>query len=318
MFFLRETASPSDTERILGAWSLAAHDVDRAVSTTALKAWKDTILSPSEESAGEILVLDDNSLSSIGMFVQRTALDPSGIYAYLNPLPPIAPAPPAKKGQSGGKLATSRKEDIAQTPRSKTDEQEESEQDRNARLRISALGTMRWIYSMSYFPLHKIKVLHTLDTTSSLSEDLVAFFSNPALWTALNTNELCPWITGFESFGFAQPNVRKAAWGLVQTLLNTQKGPLNLEHPQYSQGLFACPLGQLETIISILSIAVLRSAWVELDSTVQVVMWQPLLMFLKRMHFTFAHRFTSNFSKLARISPVMDNRRYKERWRGRR
>jgi hypothetical protein len=160
LFFLQETASPSQTETILGAWSLAAHDVDRAVATTALKAWKETILSLSEvkegsTSSGEQLVLDDNLLSSIGAFVQRTALDPAGIYEYLNPPPPTSGDLPWKKGkgQPSGKFsaaATPRKDDSGTlTPRSKTDEQEESEQDRKARLRISALGAMRWIFSMS-------------------------------------------------------------------------------------------------------------------------------------------------------------------------
>ena len=173
LFFLQETAPPSQTETILGAWSLAAHDVDRAVANTALKAWKETVSSLFEvkegsSSSGEQLVLDDNFLSSIGAFVQRTALDPAGIYAYLNPPPPTATGGdlPWKKGKGhpSGKLsaaATPRKEDSGTlTPRSKTDEQDESEQDRNARLRISALGAMRWIFGMplSTLPPH-IKVL---------------------------------------------------------------------------------------------------------------------------------------------------------------
>lgn len=100
--------------------------------------------------------------------MQRTALDPSGIYEYLNPLPSIATTalPPRKKGQPGGKpsaMAMSHNDDSgAQTPRSKIDEQEESEQDRRARLRISALGAMRWIFGMSpsYRPLSTASFLN--------------------------------------------------------------------------------------------------------------------------------------------------------------
>lgn len=44
-------------------------------------------------------------------------------------------------------------------------------------------------------------------------------------------------------------------------------------------------LDQLETIVPVLGVAILRSAWIELDSTVQAIMWQPLLMFLKRMYY---------------------------------
>lgn len=32
---------------------------------------------------------------------------------------------------------------------------------------------------------------------------------------------------------------------------------------------------------------ILRSAWVELDPTVQEIMWQPLLVFLKRMYYLY-------------------------------
>ena len=37
----------------------------------------------------------------------------------------------------------------------------------------------------------------------------------------------------------------------------------------------------LDPIVPVLSGAVLRSAWVELDSNVRAAMWQPLLVFLK-------------------------------------
>ena len=129
------------------------------MAATALKAWKETIFSLSKlkkgsSSSGEQPVLDDSFLSSIGVFVQRTMMDPIGIYEYLNPPPPIATGgdQPWKKGQPSGKLsavATLGKDDSGTlTPRSKTDEQEESEQDRKARLRVSALGAMRWIFGM--------------------------------------------------------------------------------------------------------------------------------------------------------------------------
>lgn len=54
---------------------------------------------------------------------------------------------------------------------------------------------------------------------------------------------------------------------------------------------FTLYLGRLETVVPVLGIAILRSAWVELDSIVQGVMWQPLLMFLKRMHLSSANHF---------------------------
>ena len=143
-----------------------------------------------------------------------------------------------------------------------------------------------------------LKPYASLGTTSNLSTELRVFLSNPALWTALHPNESCPWIDDFESFGFAQPNVRKAAWGLVQTLLNTLKGPLNHRtSTTFLRLIFRIHLGQLEPIVPVLGFAILRSAWVELDPTVQEIMWQPLLIFLKRMYqlYIFAHESPQNF-----------------------
>lgn len=74
------------------------------------------------------------------------------------------------------------------------------------------------------------------------------FFANPLLWTCLYHAESCPFVasdspdededededaedgeesTRFESFGFAQPSVRRSAWGLVQTLLKVSKGQIH-------------------------------------------------------------------------------------------
>ena len=59
-----------------------------------------------------------------------------------------------------------------------------------------------------------------------MSEDLVNFLSNPALWTSIYPNEAAPWIPSgeLEAFGVGQPNVRKAAWNLVQRVIGLNKG----------------------------------------------------------------------------------------------
>ena len=207
IFFLRDTASASQAENILGTWCLATHDVDRLVSTAASKSWNEVILTKEPSSTSHLLLTQD-LFSSLDVFIQRAALDPSGVFVSLNPLPPPAPPPVAtssKKG--GGKVSTPRKDDGDQTPRSKADEQEESDQDRNARLRIAALGAARWV----------------LGSISSLSEGLQLFYTNPVLWSILQPAEACPWV-GVESFGFAQPNVRKAGWSLLQSLITSHKG----------------------------------------------------------------------------------------------
>ena len=108
--------------------------------------------------------------------------------------------------------------------------------------------------------------------------------------------------------------MRKAAWGLVQTLLNTQKGPLNQRiSVTFSRLIIIFSFlrlhsGQLGSIVPVLGFAILRSAWVELDPTVQEIMWQPLLVFLKGMYYHFVY-FTQPFSyDFSRISAVMDSR----------
>lgn len=87
-------------------------------------------------------------------------------------------------------------------------------------------------------------------------------FCNPALWTSLYHAETAPFMVDFESFGWNQPSVRRSAWAMLQTLLQYWKG-------------------SMQRMLPLLSIAVLRSAWVEPDTTVRNVIWKPLLTFLK-------------------------------------
>ncbi|KAG6896299.1 hypothetical protein C0992_009252 [Termitomyces sp. T32_za158] len=217
--FLRDLVSVSQIESILGTWCLAAHDIDKSVAGTALKSWIDVftyVSGPRDQ-----LLLDNTYLPSLVSFTQRTILDPNAVYLYLNPPQPAAPAPPGKKGMT-------RKEEPADTTRSKADELEESDTDRKARLRIGCLGAIR-------------RIVETLQPTLS--------------------DEICSFVA-VESFGHSQPNVRKSAWALILSLLSV-------------------PKPQLEPLLPLLSVAVLRSAWVDSDTTVHAVMWQPLLKFLK-------------------------------------
>ncbi len=213
LFLLRDSLPESQLETILGTWCLATHDVDRQVSTTATKVWKEVI---SNHESSTTLLFTDKLRSLVSTFVQRVALDPSGVYGYLNPLPPPPPPShatsnkqrgPNKPTGKGSAVSTPRHDEGDMTPRSKSDEQEESESDRMARMRIGALGATRWL----------------AESTPTLTEDLLTFFSNPALWTALHPAETSPWME-VESFGWNQPNVRKAGWSLLQVLINSHKG----------------------------------------------------------------------------------------------
>lgn len=147
-FFLRETAPAHQTESILGSWCMAAHDVDRVVSSSALKSWTAAV-------SGD-LALDSNLRQSLSSFLQRTILDPNGVYMYLNPPAPAVPTAAQKKG-SGRAAAPPpppRREDPESGTRSKADELEESEQDRKARLRVGAIGAIKWVLGVysSFLP----------------------------------------------------------------------------------------------------------------------------------------------------------------------
>ncbi|KAF5340217.1 hypothetical protein D9611_007972 [Ephemerocybe angulata] len=241
-FFLKETASTSQAESILGSWCVAANDVDRTVATAAMKSWKDAI----GDKPGQFK-LEDSFQTALVEFVQRIALDPAGIYAYLNPVQPsVTPMPQSRKGSGRSTPAVQPKKDNPeQLLRSKLEESEEEEQDRKARLRFGALGALKWI----------------LEALDSLPETLLALFGNPAFLTSLQPNQFVSWID-LECFGYGQSAVRKNMWNLLLTLFSTKKGAL-------------------QDIASELARAILRSAFIETDSNVQSAMWYPLLLFLK-------------------------------------
>lgn len=115
---------------------MAAHDIDRSVSMTSLKSWNSAISTVLQQDNTSTLLLDERLRVPLITFIQRTVLDPNGVYMYLNPTPPVVPPAPTKKG--------ARKEDPELAARSKAEELEENEQDRRARLRVGAIGAIRW------------------------------------------------------------------------------------------------------------------------------------------------------------------------------
>ena len=99
------------------------------------------------------LVIDHTLRQGLISFVQRAALDPVGLYLFFNPVQPISEtAQRSKKGPQVGKApavpAVPRRDETDNT-RYKSDEQEENETDRKARLRIAALNSTRSLLSMS-------------------------------------------------------------------------------------------------------------------------------------------------------------------------
>ncbi|VDB92351.1 unnamed protein product [Peniophora sp. CBMAI 1063] len=242
-FHLKEVASADQSEAVLGSWALAAHDQDKHVAMAAKRSFTSHVGVASSEAK---LIFDDAALS----FIQRAIFDPLGLYAYINPVivpvdttpvrtvrgrPVPAPPPPPKKSDSEARLATD----------------EESEDDRKARLRVAAIGTLQWF----------------LDARAKTEQerrfdDISEILSNPTLWTGLYHTSPAPYASDTEGVGAGQPLVRAATWHLLQALLQNWKE-------------------QMKTLLPLLSVAVLRSAFVEPDVQVRSAMWRPWLTFLK-------------------------------------
>ncbi|KAK2461029.1 hypothetical protein APHAL10511_006970 [Amanita phalloides] len=245
MFFIRESASASQVENILGTWCMAAQDVDRMVSNVALKSWNTAVtFTRDTQPEYQRLCLEGELLKSLISFIQNAALDPLAVYTNLNPAPGPTP-PPLPHKRSGTRTPVSVRKDVDQSSRAKTDDVEESEQDKKARIRCGAIGAIQWI----------------LDSNPESYKDMSSIIPSSALWSALCSAEICPF-AGLESFGYAQSVVRKSAWFLLQSSLKLPR--------QY-----------ILSLLPTLSSAVLRSSWIEMDANVHSAMWQPLLTFLR-------------------------------------
>ncbi|KAG1779464.1 hypothetical protein EV702DRAFT_1178536 [Suillus placidus] len=242
-FFLREAATSEQIKALMGTWCMLAHDVDRQVSLQGQKSWS-SITSPGVD--GETLV-NSEMLTSIMEFLQRTLLDPPEVYLYLNPAAPVAAPTPGIKKPGGRFIPAAPREELESN---KADE--ESDLDRNARLRFGALSAFRWLFDAR------------LASKITSLDDLSGLLSNPLFWTSLCCSEHAPWIPDPEihGLGHGQPQVRQATWALLSVLLQRYKGAI-------------------EPFIPILSVVLLRSAWVETDSGVRNALFQPVLIFLK-------------------------------------
>ncbi|KAH0834818.1 hypothetical protein J3R83DRAFT_10427 [Lanmaoa asiatica] len=274
-----EIASEGELETLLGTWAMVAHDVDRGATTVGMRAWLDFITTTPSQAADNRdihrtspqtermrsqpkITLNPPLLFSLFKFVQRAVLDPQGLYATLNPAPVVPPPQQGHKGALQDKIAHQGKP-IPQGKVTGDNVGEENDSDRAGRLRVGALGVVRWI----------IENWPAIDSASVTSHPLLTtLLSPPAFWSTLHpaivspdSNPVNPQPCPFSvaSFGQGQPQVRQAAWALVGSLVGVFKGLLP------------------EPLIRILSTAILRSAWVETDTGVRAALGGPLTLFLR-------------------------------------
>ncbi|KAI5996508.1 hypothetical protein F5J12DRAFT_785457 [Pisolithus orientalis] len=269
--WIADQASQSELVTVLGVWVMLAHDVDRGVANVGERGLTEFVgSSPNLASPLPCVTLTSPVLSDLLTFSYRAVLDPAGLHASLNPIAapidPIAYITSGKgaKGKKGAPVTpTSDPAKAGDAPG------EESEADRSGRLRASALGAVRWIIGTSMEDTTEVPLLQPVSP----------HLSSPNFWSSLHPGPTCPFTLPEDStrtsdndgsgvrlkacLGHSQPQVRRAAWALVASLLEGKKGPLPPD------------------ILHILSSAILRSAWVETDAGVRVVLTKPLLMFLK-------------------------------------
>lgn len=155
LYAITDGVSSDNAEYIIGAWCTAAHDVDRQVSLLARQSWVRSV-SLSSAVPEQKLLLEGALLQQLWGYTHRTLLDPSGVYAYVNPPQAVAHPPSVHQGRRGSGRAPptpvrkDREEEA--NARARTEEEEENELDRNARLRVGACGAAEWLIS-AYFVL---------------------------------------------------------------------------------------------------------------------------------------------------------------------
>ncbi|KAF8434511.1 hypothetical protein L210DRAFT_3763021 [Boletus edulis BED1] len=237
------------------------------------------------------MTLNPRLLISLFRFAQDTVLDPQGLHTALNPAPVLPPAvsPPQQghksvpqgksaaqaKGKKGSTMPQSQQKKSGRyvPPSSESpsptssllpdrvvgESVAENDSDRAGRLRVGALGVVRWI--LDNWP--------EVDSASATDlAVLTALLSSLPFWSTLHpaavlsrSSPFCPFSVAL--FGHGQPQVRQAAWALVGTLIKVFKGKLPA------------------SLIRILSTVVLRSAWVETDIGVRATLGAPLMIFLR-------------------------------------
>ncbi len=151
-----QTADASESKLILGSWLLSAYDVDRSVRREALQNWANFV-------SAKIVSLDDQTaktqlnLEKYGLLDELCDFSSYALFGtndlFLEIFPPAAVAPPprgASQHRDLGKQQTLLAgAHIEPTRRSLSDE--EAEADRQARLRIGALGAVKWLLGQLAF-----------------------------------------------------------------------------------------------------------------------------------------------------------------------
>ena len=206
---------------MIGSWCLLTHDIESQVSLAALPSWEDNF-GPGVNPGAEGTLLIRETAPALISFIRQTIFDPLGAYSLVNPIQPSIDTKPTKKG--------AKPQPRIQGPPEPPPVDEEPEAERKARVRAGGLGSVKYILGMfsQLFPQLPISHLdgaarNLLQLSESSREAVDETLSSTLLWTSLHCEKQSP-SDDSECFGFEQPIVRRAAWGLLFSVLQERKG----------------------------------------------------------------------------------------------
>lgn len=141
LFTLIRDLEEERQETVIGSWCLLTHDIENQVSLTALPSWKENF-GPGVDADAEGTLLIREAAPALISFIRQTIFDPLGAYALVNPIQPSIDTKPTKKG--------AKPQPRVQAPPETPFTDEELDAERKARLRASALGSVKYVFGMFF------------------------------------------------------------------------------------------------------------------------------------------------------------------------
>lgn len=123
------------------------------------------------------------------------------------------------------------------------------------------------------------------DPPETVVDNLFGMLSDRMFWSLLYPAPLPPWMHEDDlavrgnAFGCLQPVLRRTAWSLLAPLIRKWTGAQRITPASTTKVTDLLP-DRTSQLLPTLSSAILRSAWIEMDSNVHSAMWEPLLLFL--------------------------------------
>jgi hypothetical protein len=205
---------------------VAALEEGRRAGGSGLRSWEDSVAWTEQPDRVDLIP----QLSSLAEYLSLSILDPPSLHDDIHPAP-VSSAPIPQKAVKGAKGRPT----PAPTPPPVLVEDESVLEERWARYRVGGLTGLAWLVQQ----LSKNRVV--------LPQELLALLRQPVLWSALSS------VPSDDSIGAQQPTVRKAAYALLDALVDSF--PDEVAKPE---------------MLELLSTAMLDCVWLEKEAAV----WQ--------------------------------------------